>query len=1036
MPHPKKSAAGLRRLFLNYFENKDHQRLQSAPLIPQNDPTLMFVNAGMVPFKDLFTGAQTRDYKRAVSSQKCMRVAGKHNDLEAVGRTTRHHTFFEMLGNFSFGDYFKEEAIAYAWDFLLQEVGLDPTRLWITVFGGEGELEPDEEARALWKKTTGFSDTRIISMGLKDNFWSMGDTGPCGPCTEIHYDMRPQSARDTVPTAQDFDDGNIMEIWNNVFMQFNRHVDGSLTPLPQPSVDTGMGLERLAAIAQGVDSNYHSDLFLPIIEDIATASGKTYNRSDSDDDVAMRVIADHARATVFLVADGVQPSNEKRGYVMRLIMRRAIRFGRNLGFDELFFHRSCAKVCSVMAPAYPELQEAAALVDKVARLEEANFRRTLDHGLMLLDKELHTLKAEGKQVLAGDVAFTLYDTHGFPKDLTASIAEEAGIAMDEPGYAAALERQRQQSRGEHVGDAAVDNIFKILRHDLGPTTFVGYPHESVPLQSPERQGLWHEVRSPLHCLATDVEVRAMVHNGSPVQEVKAVEGMTQNTGLEFDLVLDPTPFYGESGGQVGDGGVVVHLHSSEPHTQTAPTPSSEQARDNGLLVNIINTYKPFDDFTVCKARIIHGTLRIGDRVLGGYNTEIRRMTRAHHSATHLIHGALRNTLGPHVQQKGSYVHADRLRFDYAHFESPTVEQLRAVENAANAVVQEGKTVNTEVLPIAEAKLRGAVALFGEKYGDKVRVVSMGPSVEFCGGTHVHNTHDIGLILLSREEGVAAGVRRIEAEVGSAATATCQAFETKLGEVAALLTGKELQVDPSGAGHSDDILLAVRKTVREYRALTKKRADNVNEAITAESLNIPTPLTLEKARQLRDTWTLVVQLTNTRAADAVEAIEAELVHYPHLTDGPGAKLLRTLAQTMHDLRTLQKAAAAITGAEQANRAEALLETKEQIGDTTVIMAALDNVAGKELRQIADSLRDHLGSGLVCLVAESEGKGALLIALTKDLCGFWHAGKLLKELAPLVGGRGGGKPDMAQGGAQEPHRANELFAALRKTLQSVG
>ena len=739
------SAASLRQFFLDYFARHGHTIVKSSSLVPANDPTLMFTNAGMVQFKDVFVGQETRPYNRATTSQKCMRVSGKHNDLEAVGRTARHHTFFEMLGNFSFGNYFKEEAIELAWELITKELGLDVDRIWVTIFGGEGELPPDEEARVLWRKISGLPDERIIGCGMKDNFWAMGDTGPCGPCTEIHYDTLGPSA--PTPTMKDFETGRVIEIWNNVFMQFERKTkDADLIPLPAPSVDTGMGLERLAAVVQGEVSNYHTALFLPILESTATRLGRDYQRSASEDDVSLRVIADHARATAFLVADGIQPSNEGRGYVMRRIMRRAIRHGKRLGFDDLFFFAACEKVVEIMKDAYPELNEALPLITKVAQNEEKSFRRTLDTGLKILEDEINTVRRDGTSELSGEFVFKLYDTYGFPMDLTQVIADEQQLTVDQAGFDAEMEAQKNRSRTEEeLGGTAIEGVYKELRQKIGNVEFVGYTHEDVPTDSSERRGTWRSADlDGSSYLQVQTSIKAILTEGKEVDHA---------TAGEVSLVLDPTPFYGESGGQVGDRGIL----------QT----------DDGALIEVTDTQKPFDDFTVIRGRILKGLIKKDEEVWAGYKPSLRKETRAHHSATHLLHGALRKVLGEHVKQAGSMVDPDHLRFDFSHFEATTSKELWAIEEDANRRVAAGHDVVTDVLPFDEAKERGAIAMFGEKYGDIVRVISMGESVEFCGGTHAKNTEDIGMILITREEAISAGVRRIEAEVGSAARRTTQ-----------------------------------------------------------------------------------------------------------------------------------------------------------------------------------------------------------------------------------------------------------------------
>ena len=577
----------LRSHFLDFFGQNGHTVVRSAPLIPANDPTLMFVNAGMVQFKDLFVGAETRDYTRATSAQKCMRVDGKHNDLEEVGRTARHHTLFEMLGNFSFGDYFKEEAITLAWQFLTKELEIDPSKLWVTVFGGGEGLEADHEARELWHKISGLPQDRILDMGMKDNFWSMGDTGPCGPCTEIHYD----TGGDTAPTLDDFENGRVVEIWNNVFMQFERKSGGELINLPKPSVDTGMGLERLATLMQNENSNYHNDTFMPLIDLTSSLVGKAYTRSDKEDDVSMRVIADHARAAAFLVADGVRPLNAGRGYVMRRIMRRAIRHGNRLGFKDLFFHKICAEVVQGMGAAYPELRDAESLIEKVVELEETTFRRTLDSGLKILSKEIADLK--GAKVLEGKTVFKLYDTYGFPKDLTELIASEHDLEVDQDGFDRAMQAQKELSQGSAVGEQAVDSVYKELAQGIGEVEFVGYEHEDAPLDS--REGTWRlREEGDSNFLEVETRIAALIVDSQATQEASVGK---------VEVVLNPTPFYGEAGGQIGDRGMIV--------------------TDSGAKIEITECQKPVDKFTVCIGKVIEGAVTTGEQVWAGYEPKVR-----------------------------------------------------------------------------------------------------------------------------------------------------------------------------------------------------------------------------------------------------------------------------------------------------------------------------------------------------------------------------------------------------------------------------
>ncbi|MEZ4272587.1 MAG: alanine--tRNA ligase [Myxococcota bacterium] len=986
------SSSALRQRFLSYFAEHGHTVVKSAPLIPANDPTLMFTNAGMVQFKDVFVGSESRSYTRAASSQKCMRVSGKHNDLEEVGRTARHHTFFEMLGNFSFGDYFKEEAIALAWRFLTEEVSLDPQRLWITVFGGEQGIAADREARQIWKSVTGLGDERILDMGLKDNFWAMGDTGPCGPCTEIHYDLNPHAT----PTLSDFESGRVVEIWNNVFMQFNRQADGTLEPLPKPAVDTGMGLERLAAIVQGEASNYHSDLFAPLLAEITTLADKTYQRGDSEDDVSMRVIADHARATAFLVADGIKPSNEGRGYVMRRIMRRAIRHGKRLGFTDIFFDRICLKVVDTMGEAYGELREARSLIEKVVALEEAGFRRTLDTGMAILMSEVEQASQAKRTTLSGETAFKLYDTYGFPRDLTDVIAAEHGLVVDSAAFDRQMSLQKERSRGGSAGEAAVATVYKALRERLGETRFVGYDNESLPLS--ERQGAWRNQHiDGADYLQVQTTIVAIVYRGEVVDKIDATDDPSQ-----VEVVLDSTPFYGESGGQVGDRGMIV--------------------AEDGLKLEVIASQKPLENFTVCQGRVLAGELKQGQQVWAGYVPEIRKLTRAHHSATHLMQAALRKVLGEHVTQAGSLVDAEHLRFDFSHFEAPTREQLRAIEDDVNRRIKANDTVTTDILAFDEAKKRGALALFGEKYGDTVRVLSMGDSVEFCGGTHVNCTGDIGLLLITREEAIAAGVRRIEAEVGSAAVRTGKQTRQQLQQVAELLAGRFQKAESSHA-----LVQAIAGAARSYEHLCQKTNSS---AQWPTSVTVPPwsePPTLASLRALRDTWQGLVRLSNARGNDVLEMVE-------RLDVADDAGLLRSYAQLMHNNRLLERMLAEQKTSKLSGHVETLLEGMETVNGISLVAAKIDGVEGKALRQLADQLRSRFNSGILCLCATQDDKVALLISVSTDLTARFKAGELIKTLAPVIGGRGGGKPELAQAGGNNPQAIDTLFEDLRTLLKS--
>jgi alanyl-tRNA synthetase len=718
----------IRQRFLEFFEQRGHTLVRSSQLIPHNDPTLLFTNAGMNQFKDVFLGHEKRDYVRAATAQKCVRAGGKHNDLENVGHTARHHTFFEMLGNFSFGDYFKQDAIRFAWDFLTGELGLPKDKLWITVF------RDDDEAYDLWKDMIGVPAERIVRMGEKDNFWSMGDTGPCGPCSEIHIDQGEEMSCGEHCGIGTCDCDRYLELWNLVFMQYNRDANGTMTPLPRPSIDTGMGLERISAVIQGVKSNYDGDLLRGIITEIEKLSGKTYG-ADPRDDVSMRVMADHSRATAFLISDGVLPSNEGRGYVLRRIMRRAMRHARMLGFREPVLHRVIRKVTEIMKAAYPELAERRDYVAKVVVNEEERFLQTLDHGLQLLTEEIAKLKKG--DVLSGEVAFRLYDTFGFPLDLTEDIISSEGVSLDEAGFERCMEQQREKAR-EHwkgSGEEAIETIYKQLLQQGLRSRFSGYT-----------------------TTRDSGEVLALLKKGQPVEEAEA--------GEEVEIVTSCTPFYGESGGQTGDRGLISTL------TATA---------------KVTDTRKPDPQLIVHQTRIEAGVLHRGDRVELAVDEEARRATALNHTATHLLQAALVRHLGDHVKQAGSLVSPERLRFDFTHFSPLSHAEILAVEKEVNDRIRANYPVEVTEMATEEAISSGATALFGEKYGDEVRVVKMADvSMELCGGTHTSASGNIGFFKIMQETGVAAGVRRIEAVTGPRSVEVMQQQQELINQAADLL----------------------------------------------------------------------------------------------------------------------------------------------------------------------------------------------------------------------------------------------------------
>ena len=777
-----KTSHEIREAFLSHFAQKAHERLPSDPIVPGNDPTLMFANAGMVQFKDVFTGKDVRPYKRATTSQKCIRISGKHNDLENVGVTARHHTFFEMLGNFSFGDYFKKDAIRWAWELIVDVYGLPKDKLVVTVFEGTDALPADDEAAAIWAEVTGFGPERIIKMGAKDNFWSMGDTGPCGPCTEIHYWMGagdPDLSRfDQEPGA---DGAGWVEIWNNVFMQFERFQDGSLVPLPAQSVDTGMGLERICAAVQGVTSNYDTDLLRPLVDEAARISGKTYGGTLEKDDVSMRVIADHARTAAFLISEGVFPDKDGRAYVLRRVMRRGIRHGHRLGIDKPFLYEVALKVVEVMGAAYPQLVERKDLIAEVALKEEERFRATLKRGLELLESnEEWTPAAEGssKKTLPGAVAFKLYDTFGFPLDLTDVIGEEHGFLVDHAGFDAELELAKARSQGGKLNDEkSVSAVFHTVFQESGATRFVGYEQEDAKST-----------------------IQALVKDGQKVAALMA--------GDEGALISAATPFYGESGGQVGDRGLV---------------------RAGDAIFEVTDTQKPVEGFFVHHGKVKQGTLETGSSIELVVDHARRSAIRRNHSATHLLHWALRTVVGPTALQKGSRVGPEGLRFDYSGSRPLTGDEIHRIEDLVNGKVLVNAPIETEVLPMDAAKKKGAIGIFEEKYGEVVRMLRMTEdSIELCGGTHAQRTGDLGFFKVLSESGVAAGVRRIEALTGEGAMHWVRDTERTIGETAALLRASPAQTKE----RVEKMLLSLKEKDREIEELKKKLLSGSSTDITA------------------------------------------------------------------------------------------------------------------------------------------------------------------------------------------------------------
>lgn len=868
------STSEIRNAFLDFYKDKGHQVVPSGPLVPGNDPTLMFTNAGMVPFKDVFLGRDQRSYSRATSSQRCVRAGGKHNDLENVGYTARHHTFFEMLGNFSFGDYFKREAIQWAWEFLTEVLGLPEDKLWVTVYN------EDQSAEDIWLKEMGISSERFSRIGAKDNFWSMGDTGPCGPCSEIFYDHGADVAGGP-PGSPDEDGDRYIEIWNIVFMEFDRSADGVLNPLPKPSIDTGMGLERLAAVMQNVHANYEIDLFVNLLNAVQKATGATGEVVGSH-----KVIADHIRACAFMIVDGVLPSNEGRGYVLRRIIRRAIRHGYKLGQTQPFFASLTPALVAEMGEAYPELAKAEAHVIKMLLQEEKRFAETLEQGMKLLDDAIANTSGS---VISGEVVFKLYDTYGFPADLTNDVARERDLTIDEAGFEAAMERQRQKSRDGSSFESTYDKT-ETLAHG---SEFTGYTE-----------------------LSDQGKVVAILKDGQAVESLSA--------GENGAIVLDNTSFYAESGGQVGDAG---------------------QLLADGVVVNVTDTQKQAaEQGATAHVHIVsvdQGTVKVGDTLASNVDTDRRTAVELNHSATHLMHAALRNVLGDHVAQKGSLVDPDKLRFDFSHYEPVSTDQMAEIERQVNAQIRANQATDTKLCSFDEAVESGAMALFGEKYGDEVRVLSIGGkySVELCGGTHVERAGDIGLFKITVETGVASGVRRIEAITGQAAFDYVAATE-------ATLTGLAAQFK----ANRDDVAEKVQQLITKNRELEKELDRLKSKIASAQSGDL--------------------------TSQAVE-----------------------------------------------------------VGGVKVLAAQLDGVDPKSLRDSVDQLKDKLGKAVVVLASVNGDKVSLVAGVTKAEAGRLHAGKIIGAVAQQVGGKGGGRPDMAQAGGTEPDKLAEALASVQGMVEAA-
>ena len=877
----------LRKLFLDYFAERGHKVVPSSPLVPRNDPTLLFTNAGMVQFKGVFLGEDARAYKRAVTSQKCVRAGGKHNDLENVGHTARHHTFFEMLGNFSFGDYFKKEAIEYAWEFLTKVVKLPEDKLWVTVY------KDDDEAFELWRTVVGVPPGRIVRLGEKDNFWSMGDTGPCGPCSEILIDQGPERSCGKPGCAVGCDCDRYLEIWNLVFMQYNRDETGKLTPLPKPSIDTGMGLERLSSVCQKVGSNFETDLFQPLIKEIATLAGVPYHK-DEQADISYQVIADHLRAMTFLISDGVLPSNEGRGYVLRRILRRASRYAKLIGINKPILYKLTGAVVDGMREAYPELADSREHVARVVLLEEERFVTTLDSGLALLNEAVAKLKSENRVMIPGDVLFKLYDTFGFPLDLVADMARDMHLELDEEGYRSAMQQQREKARAAWTGsgEEKVKPVYRDAATAGKKPVFVGY-----------------------EALEGTASIVAIIKGDKKVAEA--------HDGDEVEIILDQTPFYAESGGQVGDRGELLGEASK---------------------FEVLDTIKPVADLIVHKGRVRKGSFKTGDAVLAKVEIGDRTDTARHHTVTHILHAVLRSVLGEHVKQAGSLVSPARLRFDFTHYTALTEREKERIEELVNAHIIENHPVDTAVMDIDQAIAAGAMALFDEKYGDKVRVVTVKDvSKELCGGTHTRASGDIGLFKIVSEAGIAAGVRRIEALAGRRAYQEVKKEEKSLAEIARMLKAS----DPDIVGRVEKLVAQLRDTEKELERMKHK-------------------------------------LQSSQTGDA--------------------------SSEAHDIKGIK-----------------------------VLAKRADGMDARDLRDFGDKLRDKLGSGILALGSVKDDKVSLIVMVSKDLIPRFHAGQIIREMALILGGTGGGKPDLAQAGGKDPGKLDAaleaLYGVINKTTAQV-
>ena len=871
------TTAEIRTAFLEFFKKHDHKILPSGPLVPRSDPTLMFANAGMVQFKNTFTGLGNRPAARVATVQKCIRISGKHNDLENVGNTSRHHTFFEMLGNFSFGDYFKEEACRFGWDFLTKTLAIDPDRLWISVFEGDGSAPADDDAVKIWHDKIGVHKDRILFGSTKDNFWAMGETGPCGPCSEIMYDRGEAFGEAGLDNGERF-----FELWNLVFMQYMVTESGaSMVPLPAPSIDTGAGLERIASVMQGVDSNYDIDILAPLVATAARISGKEYGKAEPDD-VSMRVVADHARMTAHLISEGVFPDKTAREYVLRRVMRRAIRHGHRLGIEDLFFHEVVHGVVEQMGDAYPELVQHSGLIDRICRQEEERFRSTLSRGLDLLRDYTDWNGGDGRhRVLPGEVAFDLTATYGFPLDLLQVIGEEDGFVVDEAGFEEAQKTHRAISGAGKIGEEAVSPVYAELHTSLDETVFLGYTT--------------HE---------TETQILAIVLDGKTVEQAKR--------GAEAEIVLARTPFYCESGGQVGDAGAI--------------------SCDGGAM-EVRDTQEPIRGLIVHKGLVVTGRIRAGDKVKATVDSKRRLAIGRHHTATHLLHSALRELLGSHATQKGSRVAQDGLRFDFTHFEPLTSDQILDLERSVSERIIENHPVNMEETTLEAARANGVMAIFEESYGDLVRLIEVGPkSAELCGGIHVDRSGDVGPFFILSESGIAAGVRRIEAVAGEPAIEWVAHQRVIIESAASLLKGKP-----------DDLVDKVSKLLAREKELAREVERLKRELATGDSTDI---------------------MSGVRDVSGVKVLGTHL----------------------------------------------------SVGDPAT------------LREISDGLKQKMGTGVVCLTGNNNGKASIVVAVTEDLTKRLNAGQLISTVSTIVGGRGGGRPDLAQAGGPDVDKLEEAAQAI--------